>query len=75
MGHPDAPTIPPARAIPSAVVIDSSVPTHSSGGVDPDAAGERQHGLDGRLAALADDVGGAELAGELLARGIAATTR
>ena len=42
------------------------------GGVGADAVGEVQHRLVGRVAAFFDDVGGAELQGELLAVGVAA---
>ena len=44
-------------------------------GVDADAVGQLLDRLDRRVAALGDDVGGAELRGELLAVGVAATGR
>ena len=44
-------------------------------GVGADAAGDLPDELGALLAALGDDVGGAELAGDLLARARAATSR
>src|SRR5215208_375294 len=69
-GTPTKPTIEPARAMSSAVCIDWPVPTHSSVDVDADAAGQLLGLLDRLVAALGDDVGRAELRGQLLAAGV-----
>jgi hypothetical protein len=47
-----------------AVCIDAPWPTHLQHGVDAFPAGQFADALDGRLTALGDDIGGAELAGE-----------
>ena len=45
------------------------------GGVDADAVGQLEHRSDGVVAPLGQDVGGAELEGDLLADGIAGSGR
>ena len=63
-GTPTRPTAPPGRAMPSAVTIDCRVADALEHGVSAEAAGELAHTFDGLVAALADDVGGAERAPE-----------
>ncbi len=54
-------TTPPSRTTPNAVASDCSVPTHSTDGVGAVTPGQRADLLDAFVAALGDDVGGAEL--------------
>jgi hypothetical protein len=58
--------------MPIAVSIDAPRPHALKYGVHTDTAGQVTDALDRLLAALADDVGGAELSGELGALGVAA---
>ena len=66
------PTVEPGRAIAAAVSIDCCGADALHGGVDADPAGELEDRLVRLLAAGVDDVGGAELAGDALAVGVAA---
>ena len=66
-GTPTMPTVEPGRAIANAVVDRLRGADALQRGVDADAAGQLQDGVDRLVAAGLDDVGGAELAGQLLA--------
>ena len=61
-GTPTRPTAPPGRAMPSAVTIDWVVADALEHGVDAVAPGQLAYALDRLVPALADDVGGAEVA-------------
>ena len=60
-GTPTRPTAPPGRTMPSAVSHRLLEADALEDGVGAEAAGQLAHPLDGLVAALADDVGRAEL--------------
>ena len=72
-GTPTRPIAPPGRAISSAVTTACSTPTHSSTErTGAEAAGQPPDALDRLLAALTDDIRGAELLSQRDAFGVAA---